>query len=339
MNGDSSTTVPNGADTNDEVKFVLALGGGGVRGAAHLGVLRALQNAGIRVDGIAGTSSGAIAAMLYALGKVQSARSRTDLYRLIEAVASSGYADLEHLFKDHRNETLRDRIRTLAVGGGVIRSGLMTQGIVSLDPLRASLSALAGNAHFEHLEIPIAFIAADLHSGEKVVLREGSLLESVLASCAIPGVLPPVELNGKLLVDGHVVDNVPVEVARELVSGPSLVLAVDVGYDPPTGAPKTAFEVMMRAAAISRDHLRRSSLASADLVIAVADDVPTHIFEYNRSHDLFDAGYERARALVPTILEELEARRPKPEPKPDKRKSLDWRSVFQRGKIRDTLEA
>jgi NTE family protein len=339
MNGDSSTTAPNGAAANDEVKFALALGGGGVRGAAHLGVLRALQNAGIRVDAIAGTSSGAIAAMLYALGRVQSARSRTELYRLVEAVASRGYADLEHLFKDHRNETLRDRIRTLAVGGGVIRSGLMTQGIVSLDPLRASLSALVGSAHFEHLEIPLAFIAADLHSGEKVVLREGSLLESVLASCAIPGVLPPVELGGKLLVDGHVVDNIPVEVARDLVIGPNLVLAVDVGYDPPSGAPKTAFEVMMRAAAISRDHLRRSSLASADLVIAVADDVPTHIFEYTRAHDLFDAGYERAKALVPAILAELEARRPKPEPKSDKRRSLDWRSVFQRSKIRDTLEA
>ena len=339
MNGDSSTEAPNGAAVDGQVKFALALGGGGVRGAAHLGVLRALQNGGVRVDAIAGTSSGAIAAMLYALGRVQSARSRTELYRLVEAVASRGYADLQHLFKDHRNENLRDRIRTLAVGGGVIRSGLMTPGLVSLDPLRASLAPLVGDAHFEQLEMPLAFIAADLHSGEKVVLREGSLLEAVLASCAIPGVLPPVELGGKLLVDGHVVDNVPVEVARSLVPGPNLVLAVDVGYDPPTGAPKTALEVMMRAAAISRDHLRRSSLMSADLVIAVADDVPTHIFEYDRAHDLFDAGYERGKALIPTILAELEARRIKPESKPDKRRSLDWRSVFQRSKIRDTLEA
>lgn len=331
--------TPNGAAPDGEVKLALALGGGGVRGAVHLGVLRALQNGGIRVDGIAGTSSGAIAAMLYALGRVQSARSRTELYRLVEAVASRGYADLQHLFKDHRNENLRDRLRTLAVGGGVLRSGLMTQGIVSLDPLRASLAPLAGEALFEQLEMPIAFIAADLHSGEKVVLREGSLLEAVLASCAIPGVLPPVELGGKLLVDGHVVDNVPVEVARGLVGSPNLVLAVDVGYDAPSGPPRTALEVMMRAAAISRDHLRRSSLAAADLVIAVSDDVPTHIFEYDRAHDLFDAGYERGKALVPTIREELEARRPRPEGKSDKRRSLDWRTVFQRSKIRGTLEA
>jgi NTE family protein len=324
-------------DSDGQPKLALALGGGGVRGAAHLGVLRALQQEGFRIHGIAGTSSGAIAAMLFALGRIQSARSRTDLYRLIGAVATRGYADLQHLFRDHKNENWRDRLRTITIGERVIRSGLLTPGMTTIEPLRASLHALAGTARFEDLEMPVAFVAADLYSGERVVLQQGRLLESVLASCAIPGILPPVELDGRLLIDGHVVENVPVSVARELVDGPSVVVAVDIGFEPPAQAPKTAFDVMMRSAAISREHLRRASLAAADLVVTIGEEVPAHLFEYDRARDLFDAGFERGKAVIPEIRAALESRRPAAEPKLEKRKSLDWRAAISR--IKNTLEA
>jgi NTE family protein len=282
----------------------LALGGGGIRGAAHLGVLRALEEAGVPPQGIAGTSSGAICAMLYALEPQE--RFGRETYRHIERIGSQGYAELRHLFHPQsvRAISLSDRLKVLAGWERVIRSGVFGAGMVSQEALRSNLIALVGGARFEDARLPLAFIAVDLHTGEKVVLREGSMLEAALASSAIPGVFPPVQMDGMLLSDGHVVDNIPVQDARDLVPD-AFVLAVDVGDASTPAAPKTALEVILRAANISREHLRRISLARADLVLSFAD-LSAGAFEYERTRDLFEAGYERTMEIVPQLRAQLE---------------------------------
>ncbi len=282
----------------------LALGGGGVRGAAHLGVLHALEQARLPPQGIAGTSSGAITAMLYALEPQE--RFGRDTYTHIERIGSQGYAELRLLFHPQtaRAVTLSDRLKVLAGWERVIRSGVFGAGMVSQEALRSNLIALVGGARFQDARLPMAFVAVDLNSGEKVVLREGSMLEAALASSAIPGVFPPVSLNGMLLVDGHVVDNIPVDDARELIPG-AFVLAVDVGDAATPSAPRTALEVILRAGAISRDHLRRHSLERADLVLSFSD-VPGGSFEYEKSRDLFEIGFERTTALAPHLRDLLE---------------------------------
>ena len=329
-----------------EPKLAVALSGGGVRGAAHFGVLHALELEGIEVAAIAGASSGAIVGMLYALGKFS--RSKLEIHRLMSAIGAERYDDLQHLFfKDHSKEGLRDRLRTLSNFERALRSAFRTPGVAKLEPLRETLEGMVGAAHFADARIPFAMTATDLLSGEKVVLREGRLLEAALASSAIPGVFPPVELGGRLLADGHIVDNVPVDVARSMLEGaPGLVLAVDLAFEYPLSAPRTAFDVILRAAQISRDHLRTASLGKADIVLHVGEEVPAHVFEHARARDLFEAGLQKGLEVAPQIKRALEDLRPKtPVPaaaeKPERRtqRGIDWRAIFQRARPNDSIEA
>jgi NTE family protein len=336
--------------TATQPKLALALGGGAVRGAAHFGVLHALELEGLEIHAIAGTSSGAIVGTLFALGKFGK-DSKLEIHKLITALGAEAYDDLQHLFfKDHTHENLFERLRTISGFERALRSAIRTPGLSTLEPLRANLETLLGGAEFSDLRIPFGVITVDLLSGEKVVLRQGRLLEAVLASSAIPGVFPPVELDGRLLADGHVLDNVPVEVARGLIDGPSVVLAVDVGTGfEPQAAPKNAFDVVNRAAEISREHLKRASLERADLVILLGDEVRAKNFEHSRARDLFEAGLERGHAIAPQVRTALAALQPEPKAElPRARESsrfgLDWRSIFARTQAQpdkgsDTIKA
>ena len=187
----------------------------------------------------------------------------------------------------------------------VIRGGVFGAGMVSQEVLRSNLIAMVGGARFEDARLPLAFVAVDLLTGEKVALNSGSMLEAALASSAIPGVFPPVAIGGQLLSDGHIVDNIPVDDARALVDK-AFVLAVDIGDRSPPSVPKTALDVILRSAAISRDHLRRSSLLRADMTLSFAD-VAAGSFEYERSQELAQIGYERTLALIPTLRFALES--------------------------------
>jgi NTE family protein len=278
--------------------LTLALSGGGVRGAAHLGVLQALEEASIPIAAIAGTSSGAIVAMLYAR---ESPATRHQTYQKLEQIGRTGYAELEYLFHPPKNLS---PLKTVASWEKVIRGGVFGAGLVSQAALRSSLIALVGGARFEDSPIPLAFLAVDVMSGERCVLREGSMLEAALASSAIPGVFPPVQIGGKALVDGNVLENVPVSVAKELIPD-AVVLAVDVGdeHSPPL-QPKTALEVILRSAHVSRDALRRQSLLRADLVLGL-NDLPGGVFEYGQTKALFDAGYARAKAMLPEVTQAM----------------------------------
>lgn len=299
-------------DLTTRPRLALALGGGGVRGAAHLGVLRALDDAGLEVQGIAGTSSGAVAALLYALERAEPGRGRADAWVLIESVGARGYAELHRLLAGKPGDGLAERLRTLVGWERLLRTGVLGPGVASLGPMRSALAALVGNLEFEDLALPLAFVATDLLAGERHVLRSGRLVDAALASSAVPGIFPPVELDGRLLVDGHVVDNVPAEVARELVPD-AVVLAVDVGYDPPPAPPRTALETILRAATVSREHLRRTSVAAADVLLSVGEELPTGLFDVDRAPDLLAAGYALGRSIVPDLRERL---RPPEPPRP-----------------------
>ena len=295
--------------------LALALGGGGVRGAAHLGVLRALEEAGLEVSAIAGTSSGAIAAMLYALERLEPDRVRLEAYDLVESIGARGYAELQRLLEGKRGDGFAERFRTLVGWERVLRAGVFGPAITTFEPMRLALTTVVGDRTFEDLPIPVAMVATDLESMEKAVLRSGALVEAALASSAVPGVVPPVRVDGRLLVDGHVIDNVPAAVARDLLpGGRGVVLAVDGGYDAPAAPPRTALEVILRAAMISREHLRRASVAGADVLVSVGEEQPCGVFDTDHVVPLFEAGYELTRAALPRLHEALDAlREPEPE--------------------------
>jgi NTE family protein len=274
--------------------LALALSGGGVRGAAHLGVLLALEEEGIPIAAIAGTSSGAIVAMLYVR---EAPENRRQTHKKLEQIGRQGYVELEYLFHPPKNLS---PLKAVASWEKVIRGGVFGAGLVSIEALRSSLIALIGGARFEDTPIPLGFLAVDVVTGERCVLREGSMLEAALASSAIPGVFAPVQLGSRTLVDGNVLENVPVSVARELAPK-ALVLAVDVGDQNSLPLhPKTALDVILRTAHFSRDALRRQSVERADLVLRL-NDLPGGVFEFGQTQALFEAGYARAKAMLPEV--------------------------------------
>lgn len=184
----------------------LALGSGGARGAAHVGVLKVLEREGIKVSAIAGTSIGAMVGGAYAAG--------VPLSRIEEEWLTTS-----------RRKLLRSFLPTFP------RTGLSSGA-----GLRRYLREILGDVRIEELPIPFAAVATDLDTGEAVVLRSGPLVEAIRASTAIPGVFQPVRWEGRLLVDGGMVEPLPVRVCREL--GADIVIAVDTNPAPRPTTPE-----------------------------------------------------------------------------------------------------
>lgn len=175
-------------------KIGLALSGGAVRGAAHLGVLEVLEREGIRPDFVAGVSAGSVVGALYCAGMP-----------LDEIIRLSGELHWAQL-------------------GRITRPRL---GFFDISRLESYLDELIEGRSFEQLSIPFAAVAVDILRGEVVVLREGSVSRAVRASCALPGTFTPLEDGDRLLVDGGLINNLPVSVVQDM--GADYVIAVDLG--------------------------------------------------------------------------------------------------------------
>jgi NTE family protein len=212
----------------DSERIGLVLGGGGARGAAHVGVLKVLEENGIAVDVIAGTSMGAIVGALYASG-----------YRADDIEAILGRIDWADALGDQPDRTLLSPQRKAdaalvpsSLEIGISRDGLrVPQGLIqgqNLGLLLRELLLHVGSINdFDQLPIPFRAVAADLVSGEPVVLASGDLVDAVRASMSVPGAFQPLRIDDRLLVDGGVVDNVPIDVARAM--GATRLIVVDVG--------------------------------------------------------------------------------------------------------------
>jgi NTE family protein len=176
------------------MEVTLALGGGGVKGYAHIGVLRYLENCGIRVRAIAGTSAGGLFGSTYAAGV-----SLQELDNLLSKVNQA-------------------KLYTRQPGDG--------PSLLGLGGVSEVLEGILGDITFEDLQIPMAMTAVDLESGEPVVMNTGRVLDAVLATIALPGIFPPRQWKGRLLIDGGVLDPVPIPLARALAPDLPVVAVV-----------------------------------------------------------------------------------------------------------------
>jgi NTE family protein len=227
---DEAAAAPGvGAPPVQRSRIGLVLSGGGARGAAHVGVLKVLEELGVPIDAIAGTSMGAVVGGLYASGL--SARE-------IEAALTSG--NIQDAFRDRpaRSDlTFRRKAEDqnflvrfpLGLKGGDFR---LPKGLISgqkLNQILRRLTLPVAAAHdFDGLPTPFRAVATDLESGEAVVLGDGDLVTAMRASISAPGVFIPVEHEGRLLVDGGLAENLPIDVARAM--GVDRVIVVDVGF-------------------------------------------------------------------------------------------------------------
>ena len=179
------------------VQIGLALSGGGAKGIAHIGVLKVLEEAQIPVRMLAGTSMGGVVAAVYAAGR--------------------SAVEIEQFARSLRLLDIAQRDRT----------GL---GLLGQDKMAGLLrEALGGDLTFEQLKLDLALVAVDLEAGEEVIIREGSVVEGVLATTALPVIFPPLRWRGRLLIDGGVLNPVPFDVARRM--GADRVVAVHTRYD------------------------------------------------------------------------------------------------------------
>ncbi|WP_325891604.1 patatin-like phospholipase family protein [Grimontia sp. NTOU-MAR1] len=208
----------------------LVLGGGGAKGAAHVGVLKALEEMHIPVDYIAGTSMGAYVGGLYATGM-----SADEIGAMMESIDwNEGYQDRvyrgDRRIRDKKHE---DRYNLSTNLGFDFKSLKTPQGVVQgqnmIRILRDSTGNLPSFESFDQMVVPFRAVATDIERLIPVVIGDGQLTEAMLASMAVPGALPPVELEGHYLVDGGPVNNLPVDVAKAL--GADIVIAVDISTD------------------------------------------------------------------------------------------------------------
>jgi NTE family protein len=218
-----------GSFAAEPLRVGLVLGGGGARGAAHIGVLEELERLRIPVACVAGTSIGALVAGAWASG-LDAAAMRTQM----------GKADWNDMFQDNPDFTevnLRNKrlLQSYLPGSetGITSSGVTTPpGVVSGQKIKLFFNQLVrtdlGERQIEQMPLPISIIATDIGSGERVVFRDGSLTMAMRASMSVPGLMAPLEYRGRKLVDGGLVDNLPIQEVRDRCAA-QVVIAVNVG--------------------------------------------------------------------------------------------------------------
>lgn len=286
------------------MKTAVALGGGGARGIAHIGVLKALVEAEIFPDLVVGTSMGSVAGAMYA----QSGDPEAAEKRLREYLNSDEFGDLK-LKTYHRNSKesnffgnavrrLEERI--------IINLSISQSALFKKEHFIEALEFLLGRGLIEDTRVKFAAVAGDLISGKKVVMDSGDILTAVLASSSIPAFLPPVDYGGMRLVDGEVVELIPCETARELGGG--FIIAVDVRQNLQSVPPlENALDILFRAGQI-RSHGLSNRIMKADVVIKPEVD-KFHWTEFEQIDPILKAGYVAGKSKVDEIRARLRIRK------------------------------
>lgn len=252
-------------------KVGLVLGGGAARGFAHVGVIRVLEREKIPIDLIVGTSVGSFVGAIYA-DKKNSFELEWTAFSLEE--------------KDLFDYTFISP----------------TQGFVRGERLEEFVLKKVSARELQQLKIPLGVVATDIQSGEVVVLQTGSVARAVRASSAIPGIFIPVRYQGRLLVDGGVLNNVPVDVARKM--GAEVVIAANLGGGKKSAQVNNIFDAIVQSLYLMSIESTEARLRDADVVIQPA---VSHIgpIDFSRKKELLTLGIQAAEQALPRIREKL----------------------------------
>lgn len=266
----------------------LALSGGGVRGLAHIGALKVLERESVPIHLLTGTSMGGFVGASYATGLMAS--------------------ELE-------SEALRlSNVRQLMP---LLELSTHRRGLFQKSRLIEYWTQHFGERTFEQLQIKLALVAVDIEAGERVILNEGSVLEAIRATTAVPGLFPPVRRGDQLLVDGGVLDNLPADVAREL--GADIVIAVDVSSDEqtveslyrsrlvPMGLVDT-INVLWRTMMVMSREANRRSLESGRPDLLIRPLIPsgvTTLTGFGQARDIIDSGEQAMDQALDSLKEIL----------------------------------
>jgi len=243
-------------------KIGLALGGGAALGAAHIGVLRAFDELGLEISYISGNSIGAFAATLFAFG--------------------INWKEQEELSSDMKWLELSN-------------ISISKYGLLANKKIGQKIVKAIGDEDFKNAKIPLAIVASNLNTGAKIILNEGKVANAVMASTAIPGVFKPIEIEGELLVDGGIVENVPVSLLIEM--GAELTIGVSLSGKRKYKRPENLFSVLINSYYTLIDTLSKMHTAKADLVIE-PDLSAYSLIDTRNTKKLIEIGYEEAKKVL-----------------------------------------
>ncbi|WP_181348932.1 patatin-like phospholipase family protein [Thalassobacillus sp. CUG 92003] len=250
-------------------KIGLALGSGGARGFAHLGVLKVLQENNIPIDMIAGSSMGALVGSFYAAGqKVE------DLYKLATTFKRKYYLDFT----------------------------VPKMGFIQGKRIKEYIRVFTFNKHIEDFDIPTAIIATDLYAGDKKVFTTGEASSAIRASIAIPGIFVPERIDNRLYIDGGVIDRVPVSIAKDM--GADLVIAVDCAHFEADPNINSIYDVIIQSIDIMQDELISYMGVTAD--IKIQPDVATYSSRaFTHIQNIVEAGEKAAESAINDIKKQM----------------------------------
>jgi NTE family protein len=289
------------------VKIGIALGGGGARGLAHAGVLKVLEEEGIPLHYITGTSIGAVVGAAYA----QNPQADFLIERFEQSLDEAFYSQLglgylktndcqEGSFLHHTAENIKRRI---AINLAQSRTGLLKE-----VRLKKVLVRLIDQGHIEDTKIPLGVVATSLHTGDDIVFKSGDIIDAVAASSSIPGFLCPVGLNGDLITDGGVSCPVPVKYLPR--TDVDVTIGVELSVrDFSHLESVNAIEIIGRADMITSRNFSRMMAGTADVAI-FPDTKNIHWSEFSRAGELIAAGIESARDKLPEIKKAMKGKLP-----------------------------
>lgn len=252
-------------------KVALVLGGGAARGFAHAGVIRALERAKIPIDIVVGANTGSLIGAIYADKK-----NGSDLETLALGLEERDIFDYNFINP--------------------------TQGFARGERLEEFVAKKLSAKEIGELKLPFAAVATDIQNGEIVILQSGSIARAVHASSAIPGIFIPVSYQGKLLVDGGVLDNLPVDVARKM--GGDVVIAVDIGEGAKAAQVSNVFENVVLSFYLMARQNTEARVKQADVVIRPKVSEVGWI-DFSRKKEAFALGVQAAEQALPAIRAKL----------------------------------
>ncbi|MDD5724109.1 MAG: patatin-like phospholipase family protein [Syntrophales bacterium] len=255
-------------------KIALVLSGGSARGFAHVGVIRALEQGHVPIDMVVGTSVGSLIGAIYA--------------------SNLNSFDLEWTAFTLEKEDLLDYgLLTTLTGMGTVKG----------DKLENFINSKIAVKNIEEMKLPYAAIATDLNRGTRVILQKGSIAKAVHASSAIPGVFQPVKYQDRLLIDGGVVDNMPVSVAREM--GADIVIAVDIGKNVTNFNITNTLDVILQSVYIMFNENVACKKKDVDILIT-PDLEKMGMFDFTCKKQVMQAGIDAAQKAMPEIISKID---------------------------------
>jgi len=279
-------------------KIGLVLSGGGAKGFAHIGVLKVLEQAGVKIDYITGTSMGAVVGGLYASG-----------YSATQIDSIFYHTDFDELLQDYIPrasksfyEKNNDQMYALTLPFKRLKIGVpiaLSKGMYNYNLLSKLIHKVRHVRDFSKLPIPFSCIATDIEKGEQVLLDRGYLAQAMLASSAFPSLFSPVEIDGKLLIDGGVINNYPVEEIRKM--GADVVIGVDVQDDlKDRNSLKDATRILVQITNLSMIKEMKEKLELTDIYIK--PDVSSYgIISFDQGREIIKKGEEAAFPLYEEI--------------------------------------